>query len=66
MSTPAPAIGDWLVDAGWTLADLEAWYLALVLAFLEAGGWHTVPAGVVLEQWEMVLPDSPHDAQEAA
>jgi hypothetical protein len=41
---------DWLCDFGWTLADLEYWYVALLPAFLEAGGWESVLAALVLEE----------------
>jgi hypothetical protein len=62
MDTPAPLLADWLNEHGWTLEDLEAWYIAVVLAFLEAGGWHTVPEGLLVDDesvgpsWEFELP----------
>ena len=62
LDTPPAMLADALLEAGWTLADLEAWYLALVLAFLEGGGWHTVPEGLAVEQWELLLPGEPHRA----
>jgi hypothetical protein len=66
MDSPPAILADWLVDHGWTLADLEQWHAAVVAAFLNAGGWETVPAGLVLEEWELVLPSDRHDAHEAA
>ena len=66
LDTPPALLADALLEAGWTLADLEAGYCAVVLCFLSAGGWETAPAGVVLDEWEMVLPTERHDAQEAA
>jgi hypothetical protein len=56
LDTPPIILADWLNEYGWTLADLEAWYVALVVAFLQAGGWHTVPDGLVLDEWELLLP----------
>jgi hypothetical protein len=62
LDTPAPILGDWLNESGWTQADLEQWYLALVLAFLEADGWHTAPDALPVEDsstgpsWEFEVP----------
>ena len=56
LDTPAPILADWLNEHGWSYDDLQRWFDAVVLAYLSAGGWHTVPAGLVLEQWELVLP----------
>ena len=55
LDTPAPILADWLNEYGWTFADLECWYFNLMLAFLEAGGWQTVPDGEVLDDWELLL-----------
>jgi hypothetical protein len=41
---------------------LQGWYLAVLLAFLEGGGWATVPEAVLVEDdtagpiWEFELP----------
>ena len=61
LDTPAPILGDWLNEYGWSFADLESWYINLMFAILQAGGLETVPAGLVLEE----LPGEPHSAAPA-
>jgi hypothetical protein len=62
LDTPPGILADWMNEHGWTFADLQSWYLAVLLAFLEGGGWHTVPEAVPMEDastdpsWEFELP----------
>jgi hypothetical protein len=63
LDSPPIVLAEALLEAGWTLADLEAWYVALVEAYLAAGGWHSVPAALPVEdgEWELiVLPARRH------
>jgi hypothetical protein len=37
--TPPEILSDWLHEHGWTTQDLLAWWDALLVALLNAGGW---------------------------
>jgi hypothetical protein len=62
LDTPPGILAAWLNEHGWTFADLQSWYLAVLLAFLEGGGWATVPEAVLVEDastapsWAFQLP----------
>jgi hypothetical protein len=54
MDTPPGILADWLNEHGWTFADLQSWYLAVLWAFLAGGGRATVPEAVLVEDGTML------------
>jgi hypothetical protein len=60
LDTPPEVLADWLHERGWTFEDLETQLSALLVAFLNAGGWEHLPEALPCEEnesdeWEMVV-----------
>jgi hypothetical protein len=62
--TPPNYLAEHLLEHGWTTQDLLAWWDALLIAFLNAGGWDMLPVAMVVEEhslgaaeWEIEPPN---------